>query len=168
MESDSVDNLLIQWAEERPGLDLGGLGVAVRIGRLAHFLSSRADRALAEVGLSLWEYDVLSALCRQGHPFRLPASHLARETLTSTGAITNRVDRLIEKGLVTRERDENDRRAVLVRLSAKGRQVIADAIETRVADTDDSLEGLTAHERQALSSRLRSLLAQVEAANAAE
>ncbi|MDH3648021.1 MAG: MarR family transcriptional regulator [Gammaproteobacteria bacterium] len=162
MSADSVDNLLIQWGEQRPGLNMESLGVAVRVNRLGALWDRTAEDALAQLGLTLWEYDVLSALRRQGPPFQLPATRLARATLISTGAITNRVDRLVDKGLVTRERDSHDRRAVIVRLSRDGLSLVHRAVEARVAVADASLESLSNKDREVLARLLRILLSGVE------
>ena len=80
---DQVDKLLGQWARERPELDCSSLGVVVRVQFLAKLCQRGAERALARLGLRLWEYDVLSALRRQGPPYQLPAT-VTREDRKST------------------------------------------------------------------------------------
>ena len=92
MTDDTVDELLAQWADERPGLDVSALGVVVRLQRLGKLLGRRANRALRRHGLKLWEYDVLSVLRRQGRPFALPATDLARLANLTSGAMTTRID----------------------------------------------------------------------------
>ena len=73
-------------------------------------------------GLESWEFDVLAALrAGPGEPFRSPPASLARETLVTSGTMTNRVDRLAARGLVEREDHPDDRRGVLVRLTDAGR-----------------------------------------------
>ena len=94
MERDPIDEILDQWSEERPDLDTASLGVVIRVMTLYRAFRRQADRALEPLDLELWEYDVLSALRRQGGPYTLPATRLARETDLSTGAMTNRIDRL--------------------------------------------------------------------------
>ena len=94
---DLVDDILDQWSEEQPELDMHALGVVVRVMTLNRRFADDAARALEPLGLELFEYDVLSALRRQGAPFSLPATLLARETELSSGAMTNRIDRLEER-----------------------------------------------------------------------
>jgi len=163
MKTDSVGKLLIQWAENRPDLDLTSLGVAVRIDRLAAQLTIGANRALDPLGVSLWEYDVLSALRRQGRPYELSATALARETRMSGGAMTHRVTRLVKRGLVTRSACDEDRRAVLVRLTREGLEVVGKAIGERVTMVARALDALDTDERDMLDRLLGTVLASVEA-----
>lgn len=155
MNSDAVDDILEQWSEERPELDTASLGVVIRVMSLYKSFHRQATSALEELHLELFEYDVLSALRRQGKPYSLPATRLAKETDMSNGAMTNRVDKLEDKGFVRRSRDETDRRGVIVTLTAKGRKVIDDAIQHRLDVADESLDGITKRERKELAALLR-------------
>jgi DNA-binding MarR family transcriptional regulator len=152
---DAVDDILEQWAEERPELDPASLGVVIRVMSLYRSFYSQATAALKPLGLELFEYDVLSALRRQGSPFQLAATALARETGLSTGAMTNRIDRLEARGLVVRRPGEKDRRSVVVSLSREGRRLIDTAIQLRLEAADDSLKGITMDERRRLAGLLR-------------
>ncbi len=155
MEKDLVDDILSQWSAEKPELDTAALGVVIRVMTLCRAFSRDAAWALEPLGLELFEYDVLSALRRQGRPFALPATALARETGLSTGAMTNRIDRLEERGLVERQADEADRRSVIVRLTASGRRAIDDALRVRLDAARDSLQDLSHSELQQLAALLR-------------
>ena len=90
MAQDSVDKLLDQWRGERPELDVSGLGLVVRVELLAKRFQRASAHALAKLGLKTWEYDVLSALRRQGAPYDLPATELARSSLLTSRAGTSR------------------------------------------------------------------------------
>lgn len=155
MQKDAIDEILDQWSEERPDLDTASLGVVIRVMTLYRSFSRQAARALEPLNLELWEYDVLSALRRQGKPFVLPATGLARETDLSSGAMTNRIDRLETRGLVRRQPDRNDRRGVNVSLTAKGRKLIDRAIQHRLDSARDSLKALDAEQQRALADLLR-------------
>lgn len=155
---DIVDELLKQWAEERPGIDVSPLGIVVRIQMLAKLLQQRTTRALKAHGLKHWEYDVLTVLRRQGQPFEMPATEIADQALLSSGAMTTRIDGLEERGFVTRRRSETDRRSMLVRLTGKGLAVVDDAIESRISDSEEVLAGITQRNREALSAALRKLM----------
>lgn len=155
---DLVDDILDQWFEEQPDLDMDALGVVVRVMTLNRRFADDAARALEPLGLELFEYDVLSALRRQGSPFSLPATALARETELSSGAMTNRIDRLEERGLVARRADPEDRRSVIVRLTARGRRAIDEAIGVRLEAAREALEHLSKAELRQLASLLRSVL----------
>ena len=100
--ADRIDNLVDQWMGQRPDLDSSALDIVARVQELAKLLRRDEDNRLAALKLKMWEYDVLSTLRRQGEPYALPASKLAKETMLSSGAMTNRVDRLEQRKLVTR------------------------------------------------------------------
>lgn len=154
---DPVDRLLQQWAQERPELDCSSLSVVVRVIYLAKVFRQSTEQALAGLDLKLWEYDVLSALRRQGPPFQLPATGLARASLLTSGAMTNRIDRLEARGLVVRATDPADRRGVNVRLTSRGRELTDAAIEARLQSANRQLEALSPAERHAMSAGLRRL-----------
>jgi len=149
---------LQQWSEERPELDTAALGVVIRVMALYRSFYRDANKALKPLALELWEYDVLSALRRQGRPFALAATRLARATDLSGGAMTNRINRLEERGLVRRRADKEDRRGVIVILSAKGRRVIDEAIRFRLEAARESVRGLTADEQEQLAGLLRRIM----------
>ncbi len=158
---DPVDKLIGQWAQERPELDCASLSVVVRVLLLAKVFRQSAERALAPLELKLWEYDVLSALRRQGPPFQLPATGLARASMLTTGAMTNRIDRLENRGLVARAMEPTDRRGVNVRLTERGRRLTDAAIEARLTAANTQLEALSLEERRAVSSGLRKVFLEV-------
>ena len=160
MSQDSVDLLLTQWTRERPDLDLSGLSIVVRILAMSTGFRREAEKTLALFDLQLWEYDVLSALRRQGAKCQLLATDLARETLLSAGAMTNRIDRLEEKGQVKRRSDPKDRRNVWVRLTRAGRTTIDAAIKARFDLADRQVKSLTVKERKQLVRLLRKLVNQ--------
>lgn len=155
MKKDAIDDILGQWSEERPELDTASLGVVVRVMSLNRAFLRQATDALAPLDLELFEYDALSALRRQGRPYALPATGLARETGLSSGAMTNRIDKLEARGFVTREADKTDRRTVIVSLTAAGKRAIDDAIQLRLDAADESLQGLSVRERGDLAALLR-------------
>ena len=155
MKRDAVDRILAQWSGERPELETASLGVVIRVMSLYRAFVRQATEALEPLGLELFEYDVLSALRRQGKPYALPATRLAGATGLSSGAMTNRVDRLEERGFVRRRRDRKDRRGVVVLLTASGRRAIDKAIQLRLDAADESLRSLNSKERKELADLLR-------------
>lgn len=155
MNNDAVDDILEQWSEERPELDTASLGVVIRVMSLYKAFHRQATNALEELHLELFEYDVLSALRRQGKPYSLPATRLAKQSDLSNGAMTNRVNKLEAKGLVRRRQDNSDRRGVIVTLTGKGKKIIDKAIQHRLDVADGCLGGMTKKERAELSTLLR-------------
>src|ERR1700760_558105 len=108
--SDEVDDLVAAWHAERPDLDVTPLQVLSRVSRLARHLDLARRASFTSHGLETWEFDVLSALRRQGSPYQMTPGALLRATLVTSGTMTNRIDRLAEAGLVRREPDPRDRR----------------------------------------------------------
>src|SRR3990170_2345685 len=121
---DEVDDLVEAWARERSDLDLAPVEVFSRIGRLARRLDLLRRAAFTAHGIESWEFDVLAALRRAGGPYELSPGRLLRETLVTSGTMTNRVDRLAGRGLVERHPDPADRRGGLVRLTPEGKDAV--------------------------------------------
>ena len=158
MSRDLVDQLLAQWRHERPDQDVSGLGLVVRVELLAKCLQRETARVLGGLGLKTWEYDVLSALRRQGPPYELPATRLASDSLLSTGAMTTRIDQLERKGWVRREPDPDDRRGVRVFLTPQGVTLVDKAFKARLSAAEFSLEALKRSERESVDGGLRKLM----------
>ncbi|MET8542485.1 MarR family transcriptional regulator [Kitasatospora sp. NPDC004799] len=157
-QRDTVDDIVEQWARARPDLDTGPMAL---IGRLRR-LNVRVDNALREYfttcGLDSSEFDVLATLRRSGEPYELNARALLKSAMVTSGAITNRVDRLSAKGLVERNPCPSDRRAVLVRLTPAGKELIDGALAGHVHNEERILSALDADERARLDALLRKLL----------
>ncbi|MFI8455760.1 MarR family winged helix-turn-helix transcriptional regulator [Kitasatospora sp. NPDC085464] len=157
-QRDTVDDIVEQWARTRPDLNPGAMGL---IGRLRR-LNVRVDSALREYfttcGLDSSEFDVLATLRRSGAPYELNARALLKAAMVTSGAITNRVDRLSAKGLVERNPSPDDRRAVLIRLTPAGKDLIDGALAGHVDNEERILAALDDDERAQLDGLLRKLL----------
>ncbi|MGH3159924.1 MAG: MarR family winged helix-turn-helix transcriptional regulator, partial [Streptosporangiaceae bacterium] len=160
---DEVDDLVAAWRAQRPDLDVEPLQVLSRISRLARHLDRARRSAFAARGLESWEFDVLSALRRQGPPYQLSPGALLHATLVTSGTMTNRIDRLAEAGLVRRRPDPQDKRGVLVVLTAEGRVRVDAALADLLGSEEALLAGLDTGERQLLAGLLRLLLAPFDA-----
>ncbi|MGQ0463781.1 MAG: MarR family winged helix-turn-helix transcriptional regulator [Sporichthyaceae bacterium] len=160
---DEVDRLVAAWRRERPDLDVSPLEVLSRLSRLARHLDRARRVAFAEKDLQVWEFDVLSALRRSGDPYRLSPGALLNQTLVTSGTMTNRIDRLAERGLVRREPDPSDRRGVLVVLTADGLAQVDGALTHLLKHEQELLIGLTSRQREQLADLLRELGAPFDA-----
>jgi len=156
---DEVDELVEAWARERADLDLAPVEVFSRIYRLSRHLDLARKEAFAEHQIESWEFDVLAALRRAGAPYELSPGRLLKQTLVTSGTMTNRVDRLAGRGLVERRPDPDDRRGVIVRLTAEGKATVDAAFEALVERERALLADLPARERKQLAGLLRTLLA---------
>ena len=156
--ADDVDRIVEAWRRERPDLDVTPLHVLSRVSRLARHLDLARGSVFAKHGLEGWEFDVLSALRRAGAPYQLSPGRLVEQTLVTSGTMTNRVDRLTARGLVSRGPDPSDRRGVQVTLIAAGRTVVDAAMADLLDRERNLLSSLPPSEQDHLSDFLRRLL----------
>jgi DNA-binding MarR family transcriptional regulator len=155
---DEVDELLDAWARERDDLDLGPVAVFSRISRLGHHVDRARRASFTAHDIEPWEFDVLAALRRAGAPYELSPGRLLRETLVTSGTMTNRVDRLAARGLVERHPDPSDRRGVLVRLTPEGKEAVDGAFTALLDAERELLADLPAPDQKVLAGLLRRLL----------
>ena len=160
--SDEVDRIVAAWEREAPHLPVAPLHVLSRISRIARHLDLARKEAFAAHHLDVWEFDVMSALRRVGPPYELSPGALVQQTLSNSGTMTNRIDRLERRGFVQRRPDADDRRGVKVRLSDQGSRAVDAAMGDLLAREHDLLDQMPATDREHLKSLLRGLLASFE------
>jgi DNA-binding MarR family transcriptional regulator len=167
-ENDEVDRIVQSWKRERPDLDFSPLQVLSRVGRLAKMLDRARRAAFTKSKLESWEFDVLAALRREGAPYQLSPKGLLQQTLVSSGTMTNRIDRLVERGFVRRLEDPNDGRGVLVEMTPDGLTRV-DAAITRLVDAEAVLlSSLSRAEQKRLAESLRRLSIDVDEQDATD
>ncbi|MFD3946406.1 MarR family winged helix-turn-helix transcriptional regulator [Streptomyces sp. NPDC058579] len=134
--SDAVDAIVGQWAEERPDVveDLWPVQLFARIQRLARVVDKSVSAAAAAHGVEHGEFDVLTTLQRSGPPYTLTAGAFVKASMVTSGAITNRIDKMEAKGLVERVRDAEDRRTIKIRLTEHGHEVTRAAFADHLAN----------------------------------
>jgi DNA-binding MarR family transcriptional regulator len=154
---DEVDRIVGSWERERPDLDFAPLQVLSRVGRLSRHLDRARRAAFTASGLESWEFDVLSALRREGAPYELSPKALLQQTLVSSGTMTNRIDRLVERELVERRADPGDGRGILVTMTPAGQQRVDAAISTLLVSEAELLDAISAPEQERLAALLRKL-----------
>ncbi len=155
---DYVDQLIAQWRRQRPALDVSTMGVIGRISRLSRLLERRIEEVFAAHGLQGGRFDVLAALVRAGEPHRLTPTQLYNSLLVSSGAITNRIDRLVDEGLVTRGASVSDRRSMPVQLTETGRDLLDEALIAHLKNEEELIAVLEPRERELLAQILRGWL----------
>lgn len=156
MTRDFADHLVEQWSEARPDLDAAPMELVARVIRVAALLEERLAAVVAGHGLAVWEFDVLATLRRNG-PEGLPPKRLLREMLLSSGAMTNRIDRLEQAGLVERRPDPADRRGTLVRLTPEGVARVDPIVRDRFEDAREVAGLLGLRPAKELAEQLRPL-----------
>ncbi|CAN2173508.1 MarR Transcriptional regulators [Candidatus Nanopelagicaceae bacterium] len=157
---DEVDRLIAAWKRERPDLDLSPLAVLSRITRIARHLDIARRDAFAD--LENWGFDVLAALRRAGAPHQLSPGQLMQETMVTSGTMTNRLDRLEELQLITREQDPDDGRGSLVTLTKSGMRAVDAALESLLENERELLGSLTAKDRELLADLLSKLVTEFD------
>ncbi len=140
-----MDRLVEAWQRERADLDLGPVEVFSRISRLARLLDKLRREAFTAHEIEPWEFDVLAALRRTGPPYQLTPGALLRQTMVTSGTMTNRVDQLVKRGLV--------------QLTAPGKRTVDGAFESLLASERELLSDLAEDERIHLATLLRQLMA---------
>lgn len=155
--SDHVDEIVEQWRRERPEVDVSGMAIIGRITRLEKLVRPQLDAVFARHDLESWEFDVLATLLRNGDPHQLTPGHLLESMMITSGAMTNRIDRLEKRGLVKRARSPTDGRQVLVVLTKNGLKKVDSALVDHAANERAIISALTSQQRDQLIDLLRHL-----------
>jgi DNA-binding MarR family transcriptional regulator len=155
---DGINEKVRGIVENFPQIDPVVEAIGHRIGGVERLLDKAAAANLARADLTHEEFKVLLAL----HGGKRSHGALSRELMVSTGAMTNRLDKLERAGLVERERDPADRRGVLLRLTETGRERLNLAVDYGAADERNLVSALSAEERDQLNGLLAKLLAALQ------
>ena len=157
---DRAGKAIAQWQRERPDLDVSPMAVIGRLNEVSSLISrERLAPLFARFGLQAGEFDVLATLRRSGSPFALTPTALYEATMVTSGAMTNRLDRLEKAGLIRRMPHPQDRRGLLVQLTEKGLALIDRAVEAHVENEHAVLAALNLKERETLAGLLEKLIA---------
>lgn len=156
-DRDAVDRITSQWNAVRPDVDVSPINVIGRVSRLSRLVDRRLAQNFARHGIESWMYDVLATLRRSGEPYELTAGDLVRQTMVTTGAITNRIDRLEQRGLVERA-STDDRRKVIVRLTNQGLDVVEAVVVGHMDTEREILAALSPRQQTDLARMLRTTL----------
>jgi DNA-binding MarR family transcriptional regulator len=160
--SDSVDRLLAGWGKARPDLDLSPVAVIARLGRLTRTIDAELEATFAEHGLNGAEFQTLVTLRRLDEPAGVSQRQLMRELNLGSGTVSTRVEHLLQRGLVTRETDQEDRRNSRVALTPRGLALFERVTPAHVATENRLLAGLDPQQRDQLTGLLRTLLVSLE------
>lgn len=162
MKKDRVHTIENQWHEEIPELETESMACIGRLNQVFRHIERRLSENYTDFGLNSGEFDVLATLKRSGSPYQLKPTELYNTLMITSGAMTNRIDTLEKKGLVKRENDPEDRRAMYVVLTEKGHELIQRAVFSHVALEKVLLDALKEEEVHALSDLLSKLLISYE------
>jgi DNA-binding MarR family transcriptional regulator len=159
---DRVDRVLLDWDQERPDLDFTPVGVVSRLGRVRTYLDAELAAVFARFGLTSADFGVIITLRRSGPPYTMPQARLMDALGLTSGTVSVRLDRLEQRGIVSREPDPGSARGSLVRLTGQGLRLFDKIAPAHLANEDRLLSALSGDERQTLADLLRRLLAGFE------
>jgi DNA-binding MarR family transcriptional regulator len=159
---EDIDRLVAQWSEQKPHLDTLPMAILGRFLRLQKHIETEISACHKQFELTMGEFDVLATLRRAGTPFTLTPSGLLSSMMLTSGAMTNRLDKLESKGLIKRVHSTEDRRSVTVGLTEKGLATIDDAIEEHVRIQHTLVDHLSDTEMPELNQLLKTWLVAFE------
>src|SRR5262245_4977184 len=158
-DKDRIDLLVSQWRDERPDLDIDVMADVGRLMAVGDLMSRRIEALAAEHGFDRGQGDVLFTLRRSGPPYRLTPSQLSESLLVSSGTMTNRLDRLEQRGLIRRLPNPADRRSLDIELTDEGFSVVDQMVEVHLANEKEMIAPLSEREREQLVRLTRKLFA---------
>lgn len=159
---DAIDKVVGQWAQEKPDLNTEPMAIMGRLMRIAKYMETEVAQLHKRYDLKLGEFDVLATLRRSGAPYRLTPSELIDSMMLTSGAMTNRLDKLESKGLIEREHSKEDRRSVTVELTQDGFALIDQIIEEHAEVQTKLVEGMSSNQKKQINSILKAWLTQYE------
>lgn len=157
-EKDLVDVALETWLREFPKMDVTTEGLVSRIHKISRYIDRALTETASEFGLTMGDWELLSTLRRQGPPYCLSPTKLSKDLMLSSGAMTNRLDKLEDQGLIARHPDPSDRRAIQVELTEKGRDLWGTAVEVQASKEKFFADALTDEEKDLANDLLRKML----------
>ena len=160
--ADDVDRIVSAWLQQRPDLDISPLEVLSRVTRIAKHLERVRKATFDSHKIEVWEFDVLAALRRSGEPYALSPTTLMADTMVTSGAMTNRINRLATRGLVKRRSNPMDGRRVVVALTAAGKRLVDETFADFIERESEVLQGMSAADRKHLATLLRQLSITIE------
>lgn len=163
--TDHVDFVTEQWASAMPELDASSMAIFGRMLRIMKHLARLRAEALAPFHFREGEFDVLATLRRAGAPYCLSPTQLYKSLLVTSGAMTNRLNRLADAGAIERIADPNDKRSILVALTEAGREKIEQALQVHTQTQNDLLASLDGSQQAQLQALLSQLLQTTERAS---
>jgi DNA-binding MarR family transcriptional regulator len=160
--SDTIGEFIKAWRRERPDLDPSPLGILGRVQRISARLVSATEELLEPMQIGWEAFSLIVSLRRAGKPYAMRPTDIYRQSLITSGAATNRIDRVSKLGLVRRVPDPSDRRGIIVELTPSGKALADRAIDLQFTMLNERLSALTRSERAQLSALLSKLLFSLE------
>lgn len=156
MPNDKVDAILAQWRSVRPDLDCSSMGVVGRLRQTNGIWKTKLDQVFDGFGLSCIEFDILATIRRNDR--EITPTELYQTLMLSSGAISTRIEQLVQRGFVQRIASDQDRRSCKVTLTEQGQTLIDQALNSHVDNMNRMLALLTEQEQRQLEQLLKKIL----------
>lgn len=148
---------LIKYSQEnwsQKNIDAGS--TAVRLIRAGDVMLASRRRFMEQFDLTPAEFDTLCTLRKMGAPYKLTPSELCRANLLSSGGLTKIINQLEERGLLSRDTHETDKRSRVIGLTAAGKKLIEESMTMVLQQHETNLEAIyTPAEREELNRLLQ-------------
>lgn len=158
----NYQNLLVRierdWKIKRPDLDVKDSLLILAILRCAVELQMKTEEVFSRFDLNTATFGVLVTLYRSSPPEGMTPGEISRHVLVSPGSVTNRVDRLAERGLISRHFAPHDRRVQHVRLTEEGVTLVETVLPLHLENERTLLEGLDAPKKELLKDLILDVL----------
>ncbi len=128
--------------------------VAFLIAKTRNILKNELEKELKPYGLTYAQRVILIRLCEKDG---LTQKELAQDTYFEQSNMTLMLDKLELKGLIVREPKENDRRAYLVRITPKGRELYEPLVALGDAMIEKAFCGISPTQKEELSRLLQTI-----------
>lgn len=139
------------WQRIRPELDASPMLTGLLLDRLGSAFARHVEQTYSAEGINSSNWDLLLTLLRSAPAQGLTHTELSELTAISGPSMTNRVTRLLDKGLVERMVSATDRRSALVRLTPQGRQLVERLLPHHIAREQGALSVLSPEELSLLT-----------------
>ncbi|NJC21417.1 DNA-binding MarR family transcriptional regulator [Arthrobacter pigmenti] len=155
--NDHVDDIIGQWQQQRPDLDVSPMKVIGRLSRISQHVERRLEENFARHGLDSGAFDVLATLRRAGGPCTLNPKDLALSSMITSSAVAQRLNRLQDRGLVSRTKSGVDGRGTQVSLTPQGRELVDTVLPAHLDMEHDLLSGMSVNDLRTLADLLKKL-----------
>ncbi|MBO6505779.1 MAG: MarR family transcriptional regulator [Kordiimonadaceae bacterium] len=161
-QEDRLDRLSRAWAKNRTDMDITPWQVWGRITRINDIFLARLSKLLNQHGLNYTELQTLGALIVGGPPYEAKPNAISRHNLLTSGGMTNVLTRMEKKGLISRRKDDNDRRSVIVSVTQQGLDAFEAVIVKENQIEHRLLDGIGKEDRETVATVLRQILLNID------
>jgi len=154
---DLVDEIVKDWSIQRADIDCSGKAIICRMLRAHSYYISSLEKALKAVSMAPNVFSVLVTIRRKGQKAEINVKKIIDEVLFTSGAMSNLLNRLVDSGYISKRKDDNDARSILVKLTSKGLKLIDKAMEIQATCERKITNPLTANEKKQLVELLRKI-----------